>query len=162
MKNVSTVLCQTGYAMQSFPLHFSPLITCLLSSPLFLILKRLFAAKLTFAPRVEEHEDVLVAVVNGCCLALCGASRHREPIQATHGTGWRVDGQLDFVAILFHDLGLPAFILQGIHPWNDDMSAFGHHGQRTYDTQVILGGSHVAPEYFNKEELKGNTVLLLS
>ena len=86
------------------------------------------AANLTFTPRVEEHDDVLAGVVSSCWLALHGAARHRESVQAAYSGGWRVDGQLDRGAVLLDDLGLPAFILQLIHHWNDDMGAFGHHG----------------------------------
>lgn len=90
------------------------------------------SAKLTFTPRVEEHDDVLAAVVSCCRLVLDGAAGHRQPILAAHGAGWRVDGQLHLVAVLLHNLGLPAFTLQRIHGQNGGVGAFGHRGQRTY------------------------------
>lgn len=91
------------------------------------------SAELTFTPGVEEHEDVLAAVVS-CCrrrLGLGGAARRRQPVLAAHGAGWRVDGQLHLVAALLHNLGLPAFTLQRIHERNGGMGAFGDHGQGT-------------------------------
>lgn len=95
---------------------------------------------LTFTPRVEEHDDVLAAVVSCCRLPVDGAAGHRQPILATHGAGRWADGQLQLVAALLHNLGLPAFILQRIHKQNGGVGAFGHGGQRTCTT------GYLAPE----------------
>lgn len=91
---------------------FSPLITVF--SPPSLLNSSTAAsapsAKLTFTPRVEEHDDVLAAAVTCRRLALDGAAGHCQPVEATDGAGRRVDRQLHLVAALLHDLGRPAFV----------------------------------------------------
>lgn len=111
------------------------------------------AANLTFTPGVEEHDDVLAGVVSGRRLGRRGGARRREPVQTAHCIGWGVDGQLDLVAALLYDLGLPAFILQVIYQRNDGMGAFGHRGQGTYTTQVIFES-----ECSSKDETKRKTL----
>lgn len=92
------------------------------------------SAKLTFTPRVEEHDDVLAAAVSCRRLALHGAAGHRQPVEATHGAGRRVDRQLRLAAALLHNLGRPAFVLRGVHEEDGGVGAFGHRGQGTYST----------------------------
>lgn len=98
---------------------------------------------LTFTPGVEEQDEVLVGVVSSCNLVLYRAGHHSEPVQSNHSVGWRVDGQLDLVAVLLYDFGLPAFVLQVIHQWYDDMGAFRHQRQGTYTRQVVLNQGNV-------------------
>lgn len=90
---------------------------------------------LTFTPRVEEDDDVLAGVVNCWLLVLRRLSRDSEAEQADHSGGRGVHGQLDLVAGLLCDLGLPAIVLQVLHQRNDDVGSFGHDRQGTYETQ---------------------------
>lgn len=94
-------------------------------------------AKLTFTPGVEEHDDVLATDVSGRGLAPEGAAGHRQRVAAAHGAGGRLDGQLQRVAALLHDLGPPALVRQRVHQQNGGVGSLGDGGQRTCSTGMV-------------------------
>lgn len=83
----------------------------------------------TFAPGVEQQEDVVGRVVFGDAHAVAAVGFHREPIPADGGRGRRVHRQHYLFVHLFDHGGLPAVVSQLLHQRDDHMGSLRHGGQ---------------------------------
>lgn len=78
----------------------------------------------TFTPWIKQHVDVILRTVCWHCLICQGLCYNREFVFA-NGSSWQgVDGQFDFSACLFNDLGFPAVITQALNQRNNHKCAF--------------------------------------
>lgn len=87
---------------------------------------------LTFTPGIEEHVNVFVRVMCGSFARLQTLRCDGQLVLSDDSSGGGVDGQLDSVDVLLHDLGLPAFILEFFHQRYDDVRALRHQRERAW------------------------------